>query len=168
MLKLGDFVIVTARGARYLHASELDDDARALLASLVDRASIDDGATNAATPHDVQVERALAQMLSRPANRWTVVALAKIAGLSRAAFARRFLAIVGAPPLKHLTALRMQIAAVALRDSADGLASIAASVGYASEFAFAKAFKRRFGQAPGAFRRAFRRAAPAFRARMAA
>ncbi|MEZ4448455.1 MAG: helix-turn-helix transcriptional regulator [Nannocystaceae bacterium] len=95
-------------------------------------------------------------MHSRPTERWTVEALARAAGLSRAAFARRFLAELGVPPLRHLTDLRMRRAARRLVESDDSLAAIAADVGYDSEFAFGRAFKRHLGEAPGAYRRRVR------------
>jgi AraC-like DNA-binding protein len=120
-------------------------------------------AGDAAEPSDERVARALRLMQSRPAERWSVAALAKAAGLSRAAFARRFLAELGAPPLRHLAELRMRIAARLLAEGDDSLASIAAEVGYESEFAFSRAFKRWAGQAPGAFRRAHRSGGAALR-----
>jgi transcriptional regulator GlxA family with amidase domain len=144
MLKPGDFVIVTTRGSRHLRASELDERMRSILGGLVERAP---------SPRDRQVERALEAMTARPEHRWTVESLAKLAGLSRAAFARRFVRSTGAPPLEYLTDLRMQLAAARLRETDEPLVAIAISVGYVSEFAFAKAFKRRFGRAPGLFRR---------------
>nr|WP_241251437.1 helix-turn-helix transcriptional regulator [Candidatus Protofrankia californiensis] len=76
------------------------------------------------------------------------------AGLSRAPFARRFAALVGQPPLSYLTWWRMTIAARLLRESDAPLSVIAGRVGYASEFAFASAFKRHYGAAPGKYRRA--------------
>ncbi|PCC74954.1 AraC-type DNA-binding protein [Nannocystis exedens] len=102
---------------------------------------------------DRRIARALQLMQAKPTERWTVAALASAAGLSRAAFARRFLAEQGVPPLRHLTAVRMQRAARRLVESDDSLAAIAAEVGYDSEFAFSRAFKRHTGEAPGAFRR---------------
>jgi AraC-like DNA-binding protein len=74
-------------------------------------------------------------------------------GLSRAAFARRFTALVGQPPLAYLTWWRMTTAARRLRDSDAPLRAIAGQSGYASEFAFATAFKRAYGVAPGQYRR---------------
>jgi AraC-like DNA-binding protein len=73
--------------------------------------------------------------------------------LSRTAFAQRFTALVGRPPLAYLTWWRMTMAARLLRESDAPLATVARRCGYSSEFAFAKAFKREFGVAPGAFRR---------------
>ncbi|MCY1009378.1 AraC family transcriptional regulator [Nannocystis pusilla] len=104
-------------------------------------------------PVDRRIARALQLMQAKPTERWTVAALAKAAGLSRAAFARRFLAELGVPPLRHLTAIRMQRAARRLAESDDSLAAVAAEVGYDSEFAFSRAFKRHVGEAPAAFRR---------------
>lgn len=102
---------------------------------------------------DRRICRALELMQARPTERWTVAALARAAGLSRAAFARRFLAELGVPPLRHLTELRMRRAATRLAGSDESLAVIAAEVGYDSEFAFSRAFKRHMGAAPGTFRR---------------
>lgn len=102
---------------------------------------------------DRRIARALQLMRARPTERWTVEALARAANLSRAAFARRFLSELGVPPLRHLTALRMERAARRLAESDDSLAAIAAEVGYDSEFAFSRAFKRHMGEAPGVFRR---------------
>jgi AraC-like DNA-binding protein len=106
-----------------------------------------------AEPADRRVARALAAMQERLDERWSVAALAKVAGLSRAAFARRFLAEVGTPPLRHLYTLRMRRAQQLLLETDESLASIAARIGYDSEFAFSRAFRRAFGEAPGAFRR---------------
>ncbi len=102
---------------------------------------------------DSHVERALAAMKQDPARRWTVADLARIAGLSRAPFARRFERTMGAPPLRYLTELRLRRAATRLVTTDAGLAAIAIDVGYATEFSFAKAFKRAFGVAPGMFRK---------------
>ncbi|GAB3987184.1 AraC family transcriptional regulator [Actinoallomurus acanthiterrae] len=87
-----------------------------------------------------------------PARPWTVESLAAQAGLSRAAFARRFTAMVGSPPLAYLTWWRMTIAARLLRDTDLPLRSVAERTGYTSEFAFARAFKREFATAPGRYR----------------
>lgn len=96
---------------------------------------------------------ALHAMHGDPAHRWTVQELAGHARLSRAAFARRFTELVGQPPLSYLTWWRLTKAAELLRESAEPLSSIATRVGYTSEFAFANAFKRAYGIAPGRFRR---------------
>jgi len=104
-------------------------------------------------PMDERIARALGRLRERPTDRWTVAALAKAAGLSRAAFARRFLAELGVPPLRYLAELRMDLGARLLAEGDASLAHIAAQVGYESEFAFSRAFKRRTGEAPGAYRR---------------
>lgn len=102
---------------------------------------------------DGYVARALDAMKADPARRWTVSALARICGLSRAAFARRFTRALGVSPLRWLTEHRLRLAQERLRETDLTLAAIAAELGYTSEFAFAKAFKRLFGIAPGLFRR---------------
>ncbi|WP_434040921.1 MULTISPECIES: AraC family transcriptional regulator [Sorangium] len=112
---------------------------------------------------DRRVARALQLIQEKPAARWTIEALARAAGLSRAAFARRFLAEVGVPPLRYVAELRMQRAAELLAEGDRSLASVAAEVGYDSEFAFSRAFKRHTGEAPGAFRRRSRSQGAPFR-----
>jgi AraC-like DNA-binding protein len=112
------------------------------------------------TPH---VVRALAAMKADPSRRWTVGALARVGGLSRAAFARRFTRAVGTSPLRWLTEHRLELAEKRLLETDLSLAGIAGDIGYVSEFAFAKAFKRHFGVAPGLFRRS-RPTAQLFRA----
>jgi AraC-like DNA-binding protein len=102
---------------------------------------------------DPAIVAALGGMHGDPARRWTVEELGARAGLSRAAFSRRFTALVGRPPLGYLTWWRMTLAAGLLRDSDAPLAAVAARVGYTSEFAFASAFKREYGIAPGRYRR---------------
>lgn len=103
---------------------------------------------------DPAVAPALAAMHGDPAEAWTVQSLADQAGLSRAAFARRFTTMVGEPPLAYLTRWRMTRAAAQLREDAElPLSAVAARAGYGSEFAFGKAFKREYGVAPGVFRR---------------
>jgi transcriptional regulator GlxA family with amidase domain len=92
-------------------------------------------------------------MHEEPERDWTVNALAHEVALSRSAFARRFARAVGAPPAAYLARWRMTIAGRLLRDSDLKLAAVASSVGYTSEFAFARAFKRDYGIAPGAYRR---------------
>jgi len=103
---------------------------------------------------DPPVAAALARLHEDPARTWTVASLAAEAGLSRAAFARRFAAAVGEPPLAYLTSWRMRLAEELLRRPGVTLAGVAQAVGYASEFAFSAAFKRERGLAPAAWRRA--------------
>ncbi|MER6320355.1 AraC family transcriptional regulator [Streptomyces sp. NPDC001581] len=113
------------------------------------------GATTgwAAALNDPPVTAALHAIHRDPATPWTVAKLAAEAGLSRAPFARRFAMLIGQPPLGYLTWWRMTTAARLLRTSDAPLRSIAVQVGYTSEFAFANAFKRTYGTAPGAYRR---------------
>jgi AraC-like DNA-binding protein len=89
-----------------------------------------------------------------PARSWTLAGLAAAVGLSRAAFAARFTDRVGEPAMRYLLALRMQQARTMLRDQRATVATVAARVGYHSDVAFAAAFKRQVGTAPGAYRRA--------------
>jgi transcriptional regulator GlxA family with amidase domain len=102
---------------------------------------------------DSFVERALAAMKREPARRWTVSSLARVAGLSRAPFARRFERATGHPPARYLAEMRLRLAATRLVSSDVRLAEIAGEIGYATEFSFAKAFKRTYGIAPGLFRK---------------
>ncbi|GAA2289036.1 AraC family transcriptional regulator [Nonomuraea roseoviolacea subsp. roseoviolacea] len=107
----------------------------------------------AAALADPAVAAALDGIHGDPAHPWTVESLGRRAGLSRAAFSRRFAQFVGQPPLTYLTWWRLGTAARMLRDSDAALSEIAAAVGYGSEFAFANAFKREYGMAPGRYRR---------------
>ena len=120
---------------------------------MITKAANDVAAAAARDRDDPYVARAIAAMKGSPARRWSITELARVAGLSRAPFARRFHRATGTSPLRYLTDLRMKLAAARLVTTDDGLAAIGAYVGYTSEFAFAKAFKRRLGVAPGAYRR---------------
>lgn len=102
---------------------------------------------------DPAVAAALDGIHRDPGAAWTVERLGSRGGLSRAAFARRFTALVGQPPLGYLTWWRMTVAARALRDTDAPLSMVAKQVGYGSEYAFAAAFKRQYGIAPGRYRR---------------
>lgn len=101
---------------------------------------------------DPVTARALAAIHGDPARAWTVERLGAAAGLSRAAFARRFTTLVGEPPLTYLTRWRMTTAARLLRESDRPLAQVASAVGYGSAFAFAKAFRREYATTPGGYR----------------
>jgi transcriptional regulator GlxA family with amidase domain len=103
---------------------------------------------------DARVGRALQAMQRCPSRRWTVAALAKQAGMSRAAFARAFRNATGQTPLAWLCRERLQRAAELLQTSDAKLAELAENAGYATEFAFSRAFKRLFGIPPARFRRA--------------
>jgi transcriptional regulator GlxA family with amidase domain len=95
-----------------------------------------------------------AQLLRADLRRhWTVQELAQKVGVSRAVLARRFVQALGEPPQRWLTRVRLERAAALLVESEAGLASVADAVGYDSEFAFSRAFRRQFGVAPGFFRR---------------
>ncbi|MFF7358433.1 MULTISPECIES: AraC family transcriptional regulator [Streptomyces] len=107
----------------------------------------------AAALGDPAVAAALRAIHGEPARAWTVAELGAVGGLSRAAFARRFATLVGEPPLAYLTWWRMTTAGRLLRHDDLSLREIAGRVGYTSEFAFAKAFKREYGVAPGRYRR---------------
>ncbi|MFD9288933.1 AraC family transcriptional regulator [Streptomyces sp. NPDC060030] len=107
----------------------------------------------AAALNDPPVSAALEAIHRNPGWPWTVATLAAESGLSRASFARRFSLLIGQPPLGYLTWWRMTTAARLLRTSDAPLRSIASQVGYTSEFAFANAFKRTHGTAPGTYRR---------------
>ncbi|ONK12304.1 AraC family transcriptional regulator [Streptomyces sp. MP131-18] len=107
----------------------------------------------AAALTDPAVGRALEAIHAEPARTWTVEDLGACGGLSRSVFAQRFTALVGSSPLAYLTWWRMTIAGRLLRDSDAPLGTVARRVGYRSEFAFAKAFKREYGTAPGRYRR---------------
>lgn len=96
----------------------------------------------------------LRRMHTNPERPWSVADLAALAGLSRAAFAKRFKDLVGEAPLAYLTWWRMTLAAQLLEASDLPLAKVAARVGYATEYSFAAAFKRELGTAPGGYRRA--------------
>jgi AraC-like DNA-binding protein len=105
---------------------------------------------------DTHVERALALLHASPGRAWEVEDLAREAGLSRSALADRFVALLGEPPMQYLTGWRMALASQALSTSNDAVARIAERVGYESEAAFNRAFKREFGTPPAAWRRAAR------------
>jgi len=101
---------------------------------------------------------AIERVHADPARPWTVGELARRTGVSRSRFAARFTAVVGMPPMQYVTRLRLERAARLLRDSPKGVAEIAWDVGYQSEAAFRRAFKRYAGEPPAQWRDA-RRAA---------
>jgi transcriptional regulator GlxA family with amidase domain len=99
------------------------------------------------------VGRSLALLHGRVGHPWTVAALAEAAGVSRTALVERFSRYLMEPPMTYLTRWRLQLAAQALLGTPKGVAEIAAEVGYESEAAFNRAFKRAFGAPPARFRR---------------
>jgi AraC-like DNA-binding protein len=119
------------------HVERLPEESTGWLAGLRDRA----------------VGRALALMHGQPARGWTVDALSSEVALSRSALYDRFVRLIGQPPMQYLAQWRMQVAANLLRQSRATVASIALDVGYDSEAAFARAFKRQVGMPPAAWRR---------------
>ena len=102
--------------------------------------------------NDPVVARALQVMHAAPAHPWTVDEIAQRIGSSRSVLAERFKSVLGRPPIDYLLAWRIQIAADRLRAGADSLPRVAESVGYESEAAFSRAFKRMTGMSPGAWR----------------
>jgi AraC-like DNA-binding protein len=120
------------------HLENVPDEASGWLAGLRDR----------------HVGRALAEMHDRPTHPWTVELLGRAVGLSRSALHERFTALIGQAPMQYLTQWRMQLAANLLRTTQASVAAVGAKVGYDSEAAFARAFKRVVGAPPAAWRRA--------------
>ena len=108
---------------------------------------------------DTYVARALALLHRDLARAWTVDELGREVGLSRSALADRFIRLVGVPPMHYLGNWRMQVAMQKLRDTSASLAQVADMVGYESEAAFSRAFKKAVGTAPATWRRSHRSAA---------
>jgi len=135
--RVSEMVFVDA-ARRYLES--LPADASGWLAALRDR----------------HVGRAIALLHERPAEPWTIEELGRQVGLSRSALHERFVELVGQPPMQYLTNWRMQCGARELREGHATVATIAQDVGYDSEAAFARAFKRLVGLPPAAWRRAQR------------
>lgn len=102
---------------------------------------------------DPHVGRALGLLHDRPAHSWTLEELSKEAGLSRSALAERFAHLVGQPPMQYLTQWRMQVAAERLASGESNVSETARHVGYESEAAFSRAFKKFVGVPPAMWRR---------------
>ena len=119
------------------YASQLSEQSAGWLAGLNDRF----------------VGRALALMHEQPAQPWTVDEIGRRVGLSRSTLHERFVQLIGVPPMQYLAQWRMQAAARMLLETRSTVASIALDVGYDSEAAFARAFKRAVGKPPAAWRR---------------
>jgi AraC-like DNA-binding protein len=102
---------------------------------------------------DDNIGRALQLLHERPAHDWSLEELAKDCGLSRSVLAERFAHLVGVPPIQYLAQWRIQLAASLLRGGKASLAEIAERVGYGSETALSRAFKRQVGVAPAHYRR---------------
>lgn len=99
------------------------------------------------------VGKALELIHERPDQAWSVEDLACEVGLSRSALHERFMQYVGHPPMQYLASWRIQLGARLLRESNRTVATIALDAGYASEAAFARAFKRMVGMPPAAWRK---------------
>ncbi|MGH9692936.1 MAG: helix-turn-helix transcriptional regulator [Bryobacteraceae bacterium] len=110
--------------------------------------------------YDAHILRAWSAYFAAPSAAWTVEKLAEAAGLSRSAFFERFRGIFGAPPLETLTLIRLDHAKQLLTASQAPLPEIAVTVGYQSESALIRAFKREFGISPGQWRREAAQIAP--------
>jgi AraC-like DNA-binding protein len=104
---------------------------------------------------DRQIGPAIALIHEQPARTWTVATLADELAMSRSAFAARFTELVGEPVTAYVTRRRMQLAVGALRDEGATVAELANRLGYRSEAAFSRAFKRVVGTAPATLRRRF-------------
>jgi AraC family transcriptional regulator, alkane utilization regulator len=102
---------------------------------------------------DPAVARALALMHGDIARNWSVDDLGRETGLSRSALAERFTRVLGMPPMHYLSDWRMHVAAQSLKSSSVPLAKLAGRVGYESEAAFSRAFRKAFGAAPATWRR---------------
>jgi AraC-like DNA-binding protein len=102
---------------------------------------------------DPEIGRALALIHAEPARAWTVAALSRQVAMSRSAFAARFTTLVGEPAMQYVTRVRMQMAVTALRDEGASVAELANRLGYRSQAAFARAFKRVVGVTPGTIKR---------------
>jgi AraC-like DNA-binding protein len=102
---------------------------------------------------DPLIARVLAFLHNAPARGWTLAELATEAGTSRSVLAERFVHYIGQPPIQYLRLLRMQVASRLLREGDAKVAAVAAAVGFESEAAFSRAFKKCVGLSPDAWRR---------------
>jgi AraC-like DNA-binding protein len=120
------------------HIDQLPEDSRGWLSALRDR----------------HVGHAMRLLHGQPANAWTIDALAREIGLSRSVFAQRFTSYVGVSPMHYLGRWRMQLASRRLKTPGVSVAHVGAEVGYESEAAFNRAFKKFVGKPPGTWRKA--------------
>jgi AraC-like DNA-binding protein len=102
---------------------------------------------------DPSVGKSLSLMHGNPARNWTIEELARDVGVSRSVLAERFTELVGMPPIHYLAKWRMQIASGLLSGGNTNMATVAAEIGYSSEAAFSRAFKKVVGVAPSSWRR---------------
>jgi AraC-like DNA-binding protein len=117
---------------------------------------------------DPQIGRALTLIHGDPARAWTVASLADELAMSRSSFAARFSELVGEPVIQYVTRWRMQVATSSLQEEGATVAELASRLGYRSEAAFARAFKRIVGVAPGAVKPSRRASAEELAAELAA
>ena len=111
---------------------------------------------------DPQVGRALNLLHEQPMRAWTLEVLAKETGMSRSSLAERFTTFVGTPPMQYLQKWRLQMAASRLLEAGSNIATIASEIGYESEAAFSRAFKKTVGLPPAEWQKqaAFSRGRP--------
>jgi AraC-like DNA-binding protein len=102
---------------------------------------------------DPFVGKALSLMHAKPQHGWTIETLARDVGLSRSVLAERFADLLGMPPMHYLAKWRMQVAAALLSGGNTNIATVADEIGYASEAAFSRAFKKMVGVSPSDWRR---------------
>lgn len=105
---------------------------------------------------DATVGRSLAALHRKPAHPWTLDELADEVAVSRSVLTERFARYLGQSPMAYLTDWRLELGAEALRTTSRSVLQVATDVGYESEAAFNRAFKRRFGRPPAQYRRSFR------------
>lgn len=113
-----------------------------------------------AAVRDQRVGPALGLLHGQPDKPWTIESLSRHVAMSRSAFADRFTMLVGEPPFRYLTRVRINAAARRMRMSDDGLGAVAAAAGYESLAAFTRAFRRHLGMTPGMYRKCTRTGGP--------
>lgn len=125
-------------------------------AAMIVRGWIECGCENAAglvaALRDPRLARAILALHRQPGREWTVAELAAESHVSRSVFAQRFQSTIGVPPLRYATELRMRLASQWLSDERLSIDTVAQRLGYTSQAAFSRAFKRINGQPPGASR----------------
>lgn len=140
-------------GAGAMLARMADVVAASILRGWVESAGREDNGWLVAL-RDPQLGRAIAGVHDRPGAHWTVATMAAVAGCSRTVFAERFMHWVGVTPLAYVTALRMRLARQRIVEHGESIAQVAWDLGYASQAAFSRAYKRETGLAPAQSRRA--------------
>lgn len=134
--RLADIMVINAM-RQYL--SELEEDKLGWLGALADD----------------RIGKALKLIHEKPDNHWSLEALAQQIGMSRTSFAQQFKRLVGNSPMEYLTEWRMSLAYSKLQLSKDTMLNIALDIGYQSEAAFSRAFKKTIGKSPGEVRKAY-------------